>query len=78
MLDMCHAPADMLLPHVCELDRGLCRTLLDVLTPVTARKIMFDNACEPSSFHKRADTSLCTCLYIQNIHKRRVHFQSLD
>ena len=28
--------------------------------------------------HKRAGTSLCTCLYTQNIHKRQVHSQSLD
>ena len=25
-----------------------------------------------------AGTSLCICLYTQNIHKRQVHFQSLD
>ena len=27
---------------------------------------------------KRASTSLCTCLHIQNIRKSQVHFQSLD
>ena len=27
---------------------------------------------------RRAGTSLCTCLHTHNIHKRQVHFQSLD
>ena len=29
-------------------------------------------------WHKRAGTSLCTCLCTQNIRERQVHFQSLD
>ena len=27
---------------------------------------------------KRTGSSLCTCLYTRKIHKRQVHFQSLD
>ena len=35
-------------------------------------------ALQPTHPGKRAGTSLCTCLYTQNIHKRQVHFQSLN
>ena len=34
--------------------------------------------CRNGGLSKRAGTSLCTFLYTQNIHKRQVHFQSLD
>ena len=34
--------------------------------------------CDIGTCPKRAGTSLCACLYTRNIHKRQVHFQSLD
>ena len=60
-------------------ERHCCRRRKPAF-PCDAAVLLVGRLCDVvrTGLSKRAGTSLCTCLYTQNIHKRQVHFQSLD
>ena len=58
--------------------RAFTEHTIKVQVPIISATAQRRKKANNIAHNTRAGTSLRTCLYTQNIHKRQVHFQSLD